>query len=113
MPKVPHHKVMSMSFDVLCDGNKVDEVALVQAFCEEPTKRMIIEMITRLAEDPNFDTFLAGDPNFVEASARLAEVVHEGATKQESLIAMKNWMEAVENTALVIWQRGHKSRAPR
>lgn len=60
-------------------------------------------MILKIDEDPNFDPFLSGDQGFVTASAKLAASVHEGATRREGLIAMDEWMEAVDNIALVIW----------
>ena len=93
-----------MTFNVTCDGVRLDEAALIRSLYREPVKRMNVDMILKLAEGPNFDSFLAGDHEFVRASAKLADAAHRGATRREGLIAMDAWMEAVESTALVIWK---------
>ena len=107
------HKVMSMTFDVTCGGVQIDELALIRGLIEEPAREMKTDLILKFAEDPSFDAFLAGDSEFVRASARLAEVVHEGATRREGLIAMDDWMRAVENTPLVTWKLHGKHKGPK
>ena len=102
-----------MTFDVTCGGVQIDELALIRGLIEEPAREMKTDLILKLAEDPSFDTFLAGDSEFVRASARLAEVVHEGATRREGLIAMDDWMRAVENTPLVTWKLHGKHKGPK
>jgi hypothetical protein len=111
------HKVLTMTFDVICAGVRLDEAAYLKNLIREPARMMKVDIILKIVEDPHFDTFLSGDERFMAASAKLAKVVHHGATRREGLIAMDEWMEAVENTALVVWKsqgkNGHKKLPPR